>query len=38
MSFEILFVMSESINSPLTPSPRLNLELGDMVLSIYVIF
>jgi hypothetical protein len=30
--------MSESINSPLAPSPRLNLELEDMVLSICVIF
>jgi hypothetical protein len=38
MPFEILFFMSESINSPLTPSPRLNLKLEDMVLRIYVIF
>jgi hypothetical protein len=30
--------MSESIDSPLTPSPQLNLKLEDMVLRIYVIF
>jgi hypothetical protein len=30
--------MSESINLLLTPSPRLNLKLEDMVLRIYVIF
>jgi hypothetical protein len=30
--------MSESIYSPLAPSPQFNLELEDMVLSIYVIF
>jgi hypothetical protein len=30
--------ISESINLLLTLSPRLNLELRDMVLSIYVIF
>jgi hypothetical protein len=30
--------MSESINSPLTLSPRLNLKLEDVLLRIYVIF
>jgi len=30
--------MSKSINLFLTLSPRLNLELGNMVLSIYVVF
>ena len=39
MPFEILFLfMSESINSPLTLSPRLNLKLEDVLLMIYVIF
>jgi hypothetical protein len=38
MPFEILLFMSESINLLLTLSSRLNLELGNMVLSIYVVF
>jgi hypothetical protein len=30
--------MSESINSPLTLSPRLNLKLEDVLLRVHVIF
>ena len=36
--FKSFLFKSESINLLLTLSPRLNLELGDMVLSIYVVF
>jgi hypothetical protein len=38
MPLEILFVYVGIYKLLLNPSPRLNLELGDMVLSIYVVF
>jgi hypothetical protein len=38
MPLEILFVYVGIYKLLLTPSPRLNLELEDMVLRIYVIF
>jgi hypothetical protein len=37
-AFEILFSLCRNLSLLLTLSPRLDLELGDMVLSIYVVF